>query len=338
MPRLAALGAFVGLVAGFASAQPPKPPAPPPTAPEFEIKFTDGGSLRIQALDESVVVVTKYGKLTVPLAEVRRVEFGFRYPPGTEAKIDALVGRLGADAFRDREEAERQLVAFKELALPAVRRAVKSTDPEVARRAEAVARKLAAVVPEDRQAVKDYDTVETAEFTARGRVAAAKLRVKSRQFGESALPVEELRAVRGLNTPAAAGELTVDAARYARLNWAGWFDTGVDVTADGPLQITAAGTIDQWPQEPGRYLCGPNGNGTAVMQGPAGGPGGQPARFASGMLVGRIGPHGPLFPVGASYRAPRAGQTGRLYLVIAPSHWGNDNATGSYKVTVRAGD
>ncbi|MFO0851132.1 MAG: hypothetical protein U0871_21635 [Gemmataceae bacterium] len=321
--------ALLAAVAGLALSWAAQPPAPA----EFEARFTDGGSLRVQVLDEAIVVATKYGKLTVPLADLRRVEFGFRYPPGAEAKVAALVGRLGADAFRDREEAERQLVGLKELALPAVRRAAKSTDPEVARRAEAVARKLLAVVPEDRQEARDFDVVETAEFTVRGRVEAAKLRVRSRQFGEAAVPVEQLRAIRGLAGGAAA-EQTVDAARYARLNWAAWYDTGVDVTADGPLEVTAAGTVDQWPQEPGRYVCGPAGNGMAAVPGPAG----SGRTFPSGMLVGRIGPAGPAFPVGPSHRAPRAGQSGRLYLIVAPSHWGNDTANGGYKVTVRAGD
>jgi hypothetical protein len=332
-----ALGVLALFAAGVA-AQPPKPAAKPPAAaPEFEVRFVDGGSLRVAGLDEAVPVATRYGKLTVPLAEVRRVEFGFRYPAGVEAKVGALVAKLGADAFKDREEAERELVGLKELALPAARRATKSTDPEVSRRAEAVVRKLAATVPEDRQSARDYDTVETAEFTVRGRVEMARLRVKSRQFGETSLPIEEVRAVRGLGASGGSTDKTVEAAQYARQGWAQWYDTGIDVTADGPLEIAAAGTIDQWPQEPGRYLCGPNGNGTQVgLQGRPGMPGN--GMFPSGSLVGKIGATGQPFAVGASYRSQRAGQSGRLYLIIAPSHWGNDNGSGSYRVTIRAGD
>ena len=57
----------------------------------------------------------------------------------------------------------------------------------------------------------------------------------------------------------------------------------------------------------------------------------------SGALIGRIGPAGVPFVIGASLTQPRATESGRLFLQIAPSHWGNDNATGTYRVKVKSG-
>jgi hypothetical protein len=49
-------------------------------------------------------------------------------------------------------------------------------------------------------------------------------------------------------------------------------------------------------------------------------------------VIGRIGANGTPFIVGASYKG-KATESGRLYLRIAPSSWGNDSA-GSYKIKV----
>ena len=55
------------------------------------------------------------------------------------------------------------------------------------------------------------------------------------------------------------------------------------------------------------------------------------------MLIGRVGPAGQPFVIGASFTQPRATESGRLFLQIAPSQWGNDNATGTYRVKVKSG-
>ena len=329
------------------AAKPADKPKPPPGPPEFEVQFTDGGNVRAVVLDAAVTVVTKFGRLEVPFAELRRVDFGFRYPPGVEAKVADAVGRLGAPAFRDREEAERELLAQKEYALGAVRRAAKSNDPEVARRADPLLRKLLAAVPDDCQQVPDQDTVETVEFTVRGRVELTGLKVRTRQFGAATLRVDEVRGVRALAAGGAAVEVALDAARFARQGWPEWLDTKLDVDADRGVEIVAGGSIDQWIQEPGRYMAGPNGTQAAAP----GFPGQQPAGaggpvmrdglpgvpFRSGMVVGRVGPAGVAFPVGAEFKQPKAGVSGRLFLAIAPSNWNNDSV-GKYTVKVKLAD
>ncbi len=71
-----------------------------------------------------------------------------------------------------------------------------------------------------------------------------------------------------------------------------------------------------------------------------GGPPGMPppfgqqrTRISSGMLIGKIGESGKLFMIGDKFKA-KPPASGRLYLIIAPSNWGNDS-TGEYKVTVK---
>ena len=156
-------------------------------------------------------------------------------------------------------------------------------------------------------------------------------------------------------------DLALDAAKYANHGWTNWLDTGIDVSTDTSLQVTVTGQIDQWPQEPGRYMSGPGGTGATAPgsppvgrggrgMGPGAGPlppgfgGGPPgfqppgARyFSSGSVVGKIGSDGDPFPIGATFKAAKASAAGRLYLAIAPSNWGNASA-GSYHVKVKVGD
>jgi hypothetical protein len=52
------------------------------------------------------------------------------------ARIDLLIKQLGSEQFAEREAAERELAGYGEQALPALRRAARSRDPEVRQRAK----------------------------------------------------------------------------------------------------------------------------------------------------------------------------------------------------------
>ena len=306
----------------------------PDGPPEFEARFTDDSALKVVPIDTEVLIVTKYGKLVVPLADVVRIDVGFRYPEGVESKVEAAVANLGAPSFRDREEAEKALFAFAELALPALKRAAKNPDAEIARRADALVKRLLDKLPPEKLELKDYDVIETAELTIRGRLETTGVRVRTKLFGETTLKVVELRAVR--STAAAGNEFAIDAAKYARQNDPAWFDTGIDVASDRALELTATGTVDLAPNQPGQYVSTPvgnpqNGTGRPVMT-----PNGRSYGFTPGLLVGRIGQDGNPFMVGSSYKAQRPTGSGRLFLKIAPSAYGID-ANGSYTVKVRVG-
>ena len=54
----------------------PSPKGPEPAA--FELRLSDGSTLKAVVLDEKIEVQTKYGKLSVPVADVQKVEFGPR--------------------------------------------------------------------------------------------------------------------------------------------------------------------------------------------------------------------------------------------------------------------
>jgi hypothetical protein len=302
--------------------------------PEFEAKLVDDSMIKVVTLDSTVTMRTKYGKLTVPLADVQRLEIGFRYPEGMESRVDAAVANLGAESFRDRENAEKALTQMAEYALPALRRAAKSPDAEVSRRAGSLVKKLLDKLPAEKVVMKDYDLIETPEVSVRGRVESPTVKVKTLLSGETTLKLTDLRSLR--STAAALDELAVDAARFAIPNNVEWFDSGIDVSNDRPLAITATGTIDLGPNQPGRYMSTPTGNtqngyGAMLMT-----PNGRAYRYPPGALVARVGSDGTPFVVGTNHKSAHAPGTGRLYLKIVPSAWGQ-HASGSYKVKVKVG-
>jgi hypothetical protein len=327
----------------------PKAPAPAPAPaevkgdvarvvpsgpPEFEVRFADDSVVRLILLEPSISITTKYGALSIPTPDIRRVELGFRYPAGIEAKIETAITNLGATAYRQREDASQALMGFKELAVPSLRRAVKSPDAEIKRRAEEILKKLTDSLPAEKINLRDHDLVETTEFTIKGRLEGQSLKARTKYFGEVPLVVAELRNMKSsLPGSHSAKEVQIDAATYASPNNQNiWLDTHVDIAADRPLEVTATGLIDLQPQAPGQMMCGPAGStnfGGGIM---VRAPNGAMMRFTPGALVGRIGDNGTPFFIGANYKMPRP-TAGRLFLRIAPSPFGTES-TGSYKVVV----
>lgn len=323
------------LVWGVGAARPTAPapattPAPADEGLAFEVRMADDSVVKVVLLDPTIALATRYGKLVVPVAEVRRIEPGFRFPDGSEAKVEKAIEGLASPVFAEREEAEQLLVKLEHASVPALRRAVKSGNPEVSKRALAVLRILEGKLPPELMSVRDYDVIETAEFTARGRIEGGRLKVRTRYFGEATL---HLVTIHGLRSVAGGGgsEIALDAANYAKVNGLNWLETTITVQDGQELEIAASGQIDLWPMQPGMYMSGPTGSGG----GPGGFAPGGPRVGLSGQPIGRIGANGTPFVIGAGYKGKASG-SGKLYLRISPSQWGNDSS-GSYKLKVNAG-
>lgn len=316
-------------------AVPPKP-VKPDGPPEFELRFTDDSVVRAAFLDPVVVVRTKYGKLSVPITEIRRIDLGFRYPDGLEAKVTAAIEDLGASDFKQREAAEKALVEFRDMAIPALRRATKSPDKEVIRRAETLLKAILDKSPDERREPKDYDVIETVESTFQGQIETVAIKAKTKYFGEAPLKLAELRGFRAVGVESNE-VIPFDVAKYGRPNDQTWMETTVEVQPGRPLEITATGQIDLWPQQGGQYIVGPNGQPQHGTGTPIVSPTGRSYQYLSGTLIGRIGKTGEPFVIGLSYKTARITTGGVLYLKMASPPWGNP-ASGQYKVTAKSGN
>lgn len=309
----------LGIALSIQAQDPPKSPSAPKTSgPPVEIRMADGSSVRMNLTQPQIEIITKYGKLAVPANEIRKIEFGFRYPDGVEEKIANLVAQLGDSNYKKREAAATDLAPFKEMAYPMLKRATKNTDAELAKRASEIVAKLEERYPPERLKFREYDVITAVDFSAKGKIEVKTLQGNTPYFGDVRLQIAEVRSLRSMSF---GGELTVvvDSTKYLDLANTTWFDTELEIGDDTPLEIVASGQVSLY--RGGGYECGPKGhqsysNGTHL----------------AGALLGRIGTSGEIFLIGDKYNGTPKG-SGKLYLRMAHSPW-PQQASGSYKVTI----
>jgi hypothetical protein len=205
---LSALGAPAP--SGETSAKKPAPPA----AGAVEVRLTDDSTLKLTLREERIEVATRFGKLSIPVGDVNKIEFGLRIPEGVGKRIQAAVADLGSSDFKKREAASAELLALKELAYPALLAASKDKDAEVARRAEEVLAKVREAVPEEKLDVRADDVIYTSDDSKIvGRIVASSFRVSTAQFGELQLKLTHVRSLHAqgyVDQEAAAGEVEAD--------------------------------------------------------------------------------------------------------------------------------
>src|SRR5262245_13716660 len=219
MMRLSRAAALVALLGGLflvSRGDDPKPAGKkgaecPDNA---EVRFADGSVVRMQLAQSSVEITTRYGRLTVPVEDIRKIEFGFRYPEGVKARIDSAVGKLSMSDAKDREAAVQELLAFRELAYPAIKRLASGTNAELATRANEVIRKLEDRVGAEKLRVQDLDTIHATEFIVTGRIESPTFKGRTTYFGEVTVQVAELRTIRFIGGGGGEVELAVDATKY----------------------------------------------------------------------------------------------------------------------------
>lgn len=316
-------GALLGLLATVsvsAAQDPSKKAAPPDIA---EVRMEDGSIIRVTLPQSSVEVETKYGKLIVPLRDVRRIDFGLRVPPDVAKNIEGAIRNLGSDVHKEREAAERVLLKAGYRAYQPLKELLKKAPPhlEVERRAEAVLKKIEGKVPPELRELKAHDVVHAASFPIVGRVIGKNMEVHSTHLGKIVLEFSDVRRL-DVRTADSEREFTIDAAKHGSAPDQ-WLDSGITVDPSVRVVIRSEGQVDLWPQGPGQYLASPKGYTTA-------GRGGQ---FQAGALIARIGESGKAFHVGERFEGTPT-EEGRLYFHIVPSPW-NNASTGGFTVHIR---
>jgi hypothetical protein len=172
----------------------PKKPANP-AEPVVEVKLIDDSVLKLTLLDHHVEYLTQYGRLTIPVSEIRRVDLGLRIPDDVAAIIQGAIADLGSPQFRKREEAMAILLKYREKSYGALKQAAKSSDAEVAKRAEELIEKLESMVPQNRLEMPDYDIIQTDLSKIAGKIMTPTLRARSFTFGDVQLKLADALAM-----------------------------------------------------------------------------------------------------------------------------------------------
>jgi LCCL domain len=191
--RLLAVAVLVAAPSARADDEPKKPGKPGETA--IEVKLTDDSVVKLTLLDSSVEFVTPHGKLAIPVNEIRRVDLGMRIPDDVAALIRAAAADLGSPQFRKREEAMAILLKYREKSYPTLKEAAKSSDAEMAKRAEELIEKLEATVPKSRLELPEHDVVHTELSKIAGKIVAPTLRARSFTFGDVPLKLSDVAAM-----------------------------------------------------------------------------------------------------------------------------------------------
>jgi hypothetical protein len=298
---------------------------------EAEVQFANGSTVRMALVQDKVEVLTKYGRLTIPFGDIQKIEFGVHLPAEVARQVEDGVQKLASVHYSEREEGSRELAALGASAYPALLKALKSSDQEVARRADKILAEIRGRVPEKELRSREEDIITTPTFTIVGRIITAALKGNSEYFGNVQLQLTQMRHLRQLRNP---GELlvNVDAAQYGSAHGQ-WLDSGVTIETSTTLHIVANGTIDIYPQSPGQYLSTPKGYGNVLLApGAKVVPTAANMRNFSGALFGRVGDSSDAFYIGERFEG-MPGREGKLYLHIVPSPWNNASA-GTYQVKI----
>jgi hypothetical protein len=298
--------------------------APKPTS--IEVRFTDGGVMRMTIAEEHLEFVTTHGKLKIAVSDIRRLDLAHRVSETTQRLIDESITNLGSAQFRLREKASADLFALKEKAYPAVLKAAQSKDTEVAKRAKELLEKIRERVPAQRLRFREKDVIYTSDSVITGRLELSGLNVSTQQFGTVQLKFADVAGLYFLNSGAET-ELKLDG-RYALANEV-WLDTGIDVTEHVRLTITATGEIDMYATGgyEGQYVGTPRGKKAW--------PGNTGLPLEPGTLIGKIGETGKVFVVKDQFEEP-APASGRLYLRAAGNTY-SVQTSGHYTIKVYGG-
>jgi hypothetical protein len=175
---------------------------PAPRTPGLvQADFLDGGALKLVLIDERIELETRYGRLLIPVADIRRIDLAWRLPDDVARRIDAAINDLYSMDFGRREAASAELEALGERAYPALVRVEKlekekeKGDPEVIRRAEELLAKVRDAVPPERLELRPHDVIHTEDCHFSGRIVTESLRVRTFQFGEQRLRLADVRCL-----------------------------------------------------------------------------------------------------------------------------------------------
>jgi hypothetical protein len=163
--------------------------------PEVDVRFMDGSTARVVILQSHLELETRYGKLTIPCNEIRKIELALRLEDETAKRIDDAIRELGGDEFNRREAASKELLRLAIPAYVALKKTPPSKDPEVAKRTEAIFKQIESSIPAAKLQVRSNDLIQTKEFTVTGRIPTRQLKVKSKYFGETELKLNEVSSM-----------------------------------------------------------------------------------------------------------------------------------------------
>ena len=288
---------------------------PPKLRPEItETKFTakldDNSSLIGTLTEDAIKITTAYGVLDIPTKDISSITFGYRFDEEELDKLTKSLAGLGSAISSERESSQRWLVKQNHKIYPKINQLCKSSDFEVARRAQTI-REWFIERYQNNLRNRDDDIVYTQDFPIYGRLNQKTIKLKTKHVGIIELKLDNIETLTSGN-----GKL------YTAYTDRDWIEVAI-LTPNIECQIEAIGTVDNWPMQPNKeYMSSPNGLSNFK---------GKINELPSGALIGKID-NGPCFLVGT--KSTITSKTGKLYLKINENAW-NAPSSGQFSIAVR---
>jgi hypothetical protein len=162
-----------------------------------ELTLADKSLLRVRLADETIDIATRHGDLQVPAEEVLGIDFALRQSPEVLALLAEKLEQLKTGDERVQKAVGGELVAMREEAYLAVKKAAESGDPYLAPPAKVVLERLRRVVDKaDLAAMREDDFLITAETKIAGKLTQPTLKIETQQFGTLDLKLADARTLR----------------------------------------------------------------------------------------------------------------------------------------------
>jgi hypothetical protein len=140
------------------------------------VRFTDDRIMKLGMGKEHILLNTPYGKLLIPIANIRSIDFATRIADADARRANAAVANFSSRQFRVRRAAEAELLNLRQKAAPALHQALRSNDVEVVLRAKTLLSRLSQRVAEDQLEIRAQDVVRTAGSRIAGRIEGTGLK------------------------------------------------------------------------------------------------------------------------------------------------------------------
>lgn len=323
-----------------AEAQPsPSSSTPAPASPgdeQIRLHLMDGAVIAGKLTVSEIDVETDFGKLTVPVARIRRLRPGLNSHPQLGNRLKELVEELGAVQFDRREAAQKELLKLGPATRAALEERQEDRDTERRTRIKAILAELddreeSAADDDDESAaggaMSYQDSVETTDFTIVGRIMPKEFAIDS-PYGRLNVKLSDIRtAERDIAGKQETLRKNLSVEGHFLVN-AGLKDSQIQLAKGDKVTVSATGLITMTPWG-NRAFSSPDGAANFGWY--------QENQIANGALVAKIGDSGPIFKVGSklAFTADRSG-TLRFGVAMQQNH-GNQVFPGQYtlKVVVR---
>ena len=164
-----------------------------------EVRLIDGSRLHLTVQESEFEVTTPYGRLTMKLADIQRIEFGVHLSAEIANKAATAIALVESADDKKRQEGWKLLAGLKESAYPSLRRLERHTDLAVCRKAKEMLANLRKSAGEDKLKKIDCDVIYTDFSKIVGRIESPNLRIHTPYFGDAKLRITDLTLLRARN-------------------------------------------------------------------------------------------------------------------------------------------